>query len=252
MIKELAQQVADLDRQVRALSKMRIEGYGRSGGGASGAISFARTVQRSDDPRYVVPRTVVIVRKPTVDHDFLLVREAVYASDIPKKCEGTDPNKVCYYEWKGPDFEVYPPLGMECIDYDGDEFTGDTPKHDTVFHRCTYQHDYWMLENAPKSTGGGGIVPARVLATPATGATTISVQPVKRSTAVPQPTDPWVNDGVSVTVPLWSRQKGEDFQTLVGDVIPLVVIAGERYAMQYLWFYTKTPNPAIPKGDCGL
>jgi hypothetical protein len=84
-----------------------------------------------------------------------------------------------------------------------------------------------------------------------TGASTITVQPVKRSGIT------WVSDGAEIVVPLWGFQKGDDFQTFLGgatvfDVIPLIQVGGEWYAMQYFWMYAKTPNAAIPKGDCSL
>ena len=106
-----------------------------------------------------------------------------------------------------------------------------------------------MLDDVGADGGGGGIVPAKVVAFVA-NATTITVQPVKRDPNPPKLA--WLNDGDPIIVALWGDQRGQDFQTLVGDIIPLVVIAGEKYAMQYFWMFARAPNTAIPQGDCAL
>jgi hypothetical protein len=99
------------------------------------------------------------------------------------------------------------------------------------------------MDHQAEGGGGGGIRPARVLSV---GTSTINVQPYKRSGTA------WVIDGASKNVFLWGDQVGVDFATLVGNMIPLIVLDGEEYAIQYFWMYAKTPNAAIAKGDCGL
>jgi hypothetical protein len=186
MIKALAQQVAKLSQQVAALSRMRIDGFGRSGSGASGAIVFTRTIGRSADPYYTPPKTVVIVAKPRETTDYLLVRGVRYADDVPRRCtkDGTPVVTTCYYEWDGDPFEAYPPLGKEAIDYDGDEFTKQLvddpltkviesgpapPEIDTVFHRCHRENEVWVMDHQAEGGGGGETTFAVVRATYATG-----------------------------------------------------------------------------------
>jgi len=213
-----------------------------------------RTLSSGDFERDTPRPKMVAVTKPPVEGDAMLaVRAAGYATIPPKKCEG-DPRQ-CYYEWLGANFDAYPSLGSDVMDYEGKAFaSGQPPAFDTVFYRCQFQNGVWVLDR-PGGEGGGGITPARVLPTPGTGNRTIAVQPVKR--IVPPPSNPasavWTNDGPPIdAVALWGEQRGEDFQTVVNDIIPLIEIAGEKYAMQYFWFYTKTVNSAIPRGDCGL
>jgi hypothetical protein len=114
------------------------------------AGGFERSVPRD--------KTVVIVKVPADGDKFLTVREAGYATIPPKACTGDEPNVVCYYAWYGVDFEVYPPLGKEAIDYDGDEWDGATdPKLDTVFHRCHRENEVWVLDH--RAEGAGSVIP---------------------------------------------------------------------------------------------
>ena len=271
MLKKIQSDIARLNREVEKLRGVTIAR--RGGLETRGSLSFGGELPLPQGYQ-IAPKTVVIIAQPRDGDAVLMCRAVRYLHNLPVPCVtgGSPPTTACYYVWDGEPFSVYPAFGMKPVDYQGDEFTKqipdnpetevveggpENPGYDTVFHRCTYQHGYWMMENAPKSTGGG-IVPARVLnnsnGQPPSGTqTTIRVQPVKRSTVIPQPADPWLNDGDPIeAVPLWDKQQGQDFQTLVGYVIPLIVIGGERYAMQYFWFYSKNPSPSILKGDCGL
>lgn len=195
------------------------------------------------------PKTVVIVVKPLATDAMLTVREAKYADLPPSPCtsSGTPPVTICHYTWHGPAFAVWPPLGKEAVDYAGDEYVQGSddipPKLDTVFHRCHREHDSWVLDHKGGEGGGGGIVPARVLSF---GTTTINIQRYKWSGSA------WVTDRGPDDVLLWGSQIGSDFSTLVGDMIPLVIVNGEEFALQYFWMYTKTPNTSIQKGDCDL
>lgn len=245
--------VRKLKRQVASMNGLTIEGFQRSD--SAGGMTFGDGA-RKISPIHIPPKTIVIVKKPLAADVTLIVREAKYDRSPPKKCEGTAPNVTCFYEWFGSDFEVYPPLGKEAIDYEGDEFEGvaedaHPPKLDTVFHRCHREHNAWVLDLQAEG-GGGGMRPALVVSAVAAAAT-IRVQPVKRSGTS------WTVDGGPIVVPLWGAQKGDDFLTLIqtgnfntSDFIPLVSIGGEWYAMQYFWMYAKTPNAAIAKGDCAL
>jgi hypothetical protein len=245
-----------LKRQMTAMMNTTVEGYTRieSGGG----VAFGEGAKRIL-PAYIAPKTVVIIKKPVATGSTLLVREAKYTSIPPKKCTGVDPNVTCFYDWVYPDFEVYPPLGKEAIDYAGDEWTKQIvdnpltkviesglapPEITTVFHRCHREHEVWVLD-LQADGGGGGIRPARVTAA-VTAASTIKVQPYKRSGIA------WATDGAEKNVFLWGDQTGSDFATLIGDMIPLIVLDGEEYALQYFWMFTKTPSGGITRGDCAL
>ncbi len=234
------------------MNRTSIVGFSRRAG--SGGVTFYPESE-SPTPLYFIPKTVVITVKPQDGDATLTVREAKYIDLPPKPCSGSGEIAVCYYEWYGVDFAVYPPMGMRPIDFAGDEYNAGTseapiqPKLTTVFHRVHREREVWVLEDVT-AKGGIGIRPAIVL-TATTGAHTIHVQPAKRSGFT------WIADGSAIDVPLWGTQLGEDFQTLIGlpgatevDVIPLIQVGGEWYAMQYFWWYANTPNPALPKGDC--
>jgi hypothetical protein len=252
-LKQMETDIRKLKLQMASVANTTVEGYTRieSGGG----VAFGEGAKRIL-PAYIAPKTIVIIKNPVATESTLLVREAKYTNIPPQKCTGADPN-VCYYEWVYPDFEVYPPLGKEAIDYDGDEWTTQIPDNpltkvvegglapptiDTVFHRCHREHEVWVLD-LQAGGGGGGIRPARVLSV---GTSTVNVQPYKRSGTA------WVTDGASKNVFLWGDQTGSDFTTLIGDMIPLIVLGGEEYALQYFWMFTKTPSAGITRGDCAL
>lgn len=214
-----------------------------------------RTLSNSDFERNIQrPKTVVIIKKPVDGDSTLRVLEAGYGTIPPTKCEGENP-VVCNYRWYGVEFEVYPPLGKQAIDYEGDEFLDPSvtnpPKIDSKFHRIHQEREVWVLDLEAEG-GGGGIRPAVVTVATA-GALTITVQPMKRSGST------WIADGGTIVAPLWGKQTGDDFQTLIGsptasvfDLIPLVNVGGEWYAMQYFWMYAKTPSTSIAIGDCAL
>jgi len=204
-----------------------------------------------------LPKTVVIVAKPLAGDAVLTVRESRYFNSPPLPCTGEGVEKVCNYSWYGDPFYVYPPLGKEAVDYAGDEQVpaDDThpPKLDSVFQCCHRENDYWILDDAGAEGGGGfrfSSVPTNriapnVGANCVTGASTIDVQPLKRGTGTT-----YTNDGAQISVRLWGNQKGEDFYTLIGDIIPIVQVGSEWFALQYFWMYAKTPTGT--KGDCGL
>ena len=225
MIAEMRRQINALTRQVAALSKIRIEGFARSGGGASGGLSFTRSVQRSADPHYTPPKTVVIVKTPTQDDIFLTVREARYTTDIPKPCTGDGESVVCHYEWFGPELEVFAPLGTKPIDFAGDEFdhvVDDThpPKFSTVFHRVHREHEVWVLEAKPE---GGAIEPVIILASMPVNTPTakfLTIRPAKENPT----THVWEADptGEPKVVETWFNHQASHYLPMVG-LAPLLV-----------------------------
>lgn len=147
------QRLLAIEQRLKALGELRIEGYNRTS--SNSGIAFARGTSESD-PNWR-DKTIVIVRKPVDGDKTLLVREARYVNLPPKPCTGDGETATCFYEWYGTDFEVYPPMGKKCIDFDGDENTAAItvpPKLTTKFHRCHREHDAWVL-NPPPGAGGG-------------------------------------------------------------------------------------------------
>ena len=246
-----------MDRQIRALTSafaalrnLRIDGFDRHT--TPGGISFVPKGGVAGNAYYPA-KDVIIARKPIAGDYELLVREVIYRHELPKPCEGTDPNVICYYDWDGPAFDAYPPIGMRPTDFDGDEYLGETPPGiDEKFFECKRKGGVWIVERRPEG-GGGGVRFGVVTPSPPSGASVLHVQPVKRQGAS------YVADGAADDFPIWGNAKSDDFATLAGvvgnsttDIIPLVTVDGVEYAMQYFWFYAKTPNTSIQKGDCGL
>lgn len=241
-------QIRELTKVVQGLAKMTIEGFDRQSTG--GRVSFAR--KGGPLPTVYEDLFVVVVRDPVAADKTLLVREVRYSALVAKPCTEADPS-TCFYEWYGEDFDAYPLPGKKITEYsDLYQSATDPLNNDTPVVKCIRNHNTWVVEPRPVAEGGGGIRPAKVVSAAGT-ASTIVVQPVKRSGAS------WVNDGGQITVPLWGGQQGQDFATLVqngpdatADYIPLVQFEGEWYAMQYFWLYAKTPLGNISRGDCGL
>jgi hypothetical protein len=162
------------------------------------------------------------------------------------------------YEAYGPVETGYPMETKKGADYTALKVAGSDIPESATFIRATWRGGFWIVE---EMSGGGfkfALVPGTRINPPGpncvTGANTIDVQPVKRSSGTA-----YTLDGPQISVRLWGAQTGKDFFELItsgvqasSDFIPLVQIDGEWFAMQYLWWYEKTPNPAILKGDCGL
>lgn len=166
-LKQMDADIKKLKRQMASAMNTTVEGYTRFE--SSGGVAFGAG-ERRIAPAYIAPKTVVIIKKPSTSESTLLVREAKYVNIPPKKCTGADPN-VCFYDWVYPDFEVYPPLGMEVMDYDGDEWTKQVvddpttqivesglavPTIDTVFHRCHREHEVWVMTPTGKASAAIG------------------------------------------------------------------------------------------------
>lgn len=208
--------------------------------------------------RHVRDATVVVVETPTAASTNLRVRKVRYKTNPPVPCVSANNEITCQIEWLGDTFDAFPDYGQTCLAYE--DFVAEGPLDPaggyafddaTVFLPARFVEQQWIVEPRPVAEGGG-VRPAIVTAAVA-GALTLTVQPVKRSGAS------WVADGGTIVVPIWGNAKGDDFQTLVApgvtstaDVIPLVQFEGEWYALQYFWFYAKTPNASIARGDCGL
>jgi hypothetical protein len=152
MLAEMRQEIDSLKKMVAKLNNIKIVGFSRRESARGISFSGGEPVKGNIGR----PKTVVIVRAPVAGDASLLVREAKYASWPPKPCTkdtATPPVTTCYYEWYGDPFDIYPPIGRECIDYAGDEWNGaNEPKLDTVFHSCHREHDVWVLDER----GGGG------------------------------------------------------------------------------------------------
>ena len=133
------------------------------------------------------------------------------------------------------------------LDFEDDDVDAENePDADTTIFRCFRNHDSWIVEK-PSDGGGGGIRPAYVSVPPATGATTLRVQPVRRNGVA------WSADGGAITVPIWGYQRGEDFASVADggtSIIPLINVAGEWYAIQYLWMFVNISTAPLVRGTC--
>lgn len=259
MLAQMQNDIAMLQATVARLENTTIAGFSRHE--SRGGIAFGTTTR--PNAIFQQPITVVIVVAPVAGDATLIVREAKYADLLPAPCTRDNSNPpivTCNYTWEGLPFQVYLPLGKEAVDYAGDEQVpaDDThpPKLDSVFHRCHRENDVWVMDDIGGEGGGGfrfASVPTNRIAHEGippgpncvTGASTIDVQPLKRGTGTT-----YTNDGAQISVRLWGNQRGEDFYTLIGDIIPIVQVGSEWFALQYFWMYAKTPTGT--KGDCGL
>lgn len=234
MIKEMRQEIAALHRQVAALSKLRIEGYARSGGGATGGFSFARSAQVSDGQRYIPPKAVVIVKKPAEGDVFLTVREVRYTTSVPRPCETVGEATTCFYEWYGSELEVFAPFGSKPADFAGDEFAAPAddnhpPKFDTVFHRVHRENEVWIIDG--KQTNVDTYSFCRILS--AVGTEFVVVQEVvavkERIPGIPSDIWSFKNKGHPET--MW-------IGTWLGRGITPATLVGlqENKAQQVFWF----------------
>lgn len=227
------------------------------GGGATGFnLPGGRVVTTPPEVTRTRPfeKTVCVIETPNAAVPTIKVRPVRYKDPRPPRpCETVGEVTTCYIEFTGELIEAFPDFGFGVMDYE-DFVVGETDTLDdeTPYLRARYEEGQWIVENRPVAEGGGGIRPAKVVSASGT-ASTIVVQPVKRSGTS------WVNDGGQITVPLWGGQQGQDFATLIqngpdatADYIPLVQFEGEWYAMQYFWLFAKTPLSTIARGDCGL
>ncbi len=159
---------ADWQKVMADLAQLKRMVFGDSNVQAtpSGIRETARTL---DQLLRFQPRTVVITKKPVEGDKFLTVREAKYKELPPTPCTGSGASAACFYEWIGPEFEAYPPLGLKPIDFVGDENTTAVetpPKFDTKFHRIHREYDVWVLE---RPAAGGSAITFCVVVGPAPG-----------------------------------------------------------------------------------
>lgn len=257
-----------IEQRLKALGELHIEGYNRKS--SNGGIAFARGTVKSD-PNWR-DRTIVIVRKPAAGDQTLLVREARHSNLPPKPCTGDGDAAVCFYEWFGTDFEVYPPLGKKPIDFDGDENTaGPTvaPKLTTKFHRCHREHDSWVLNPAATAATGGTsmvLVHAPITSTGLwVGLDFIRVVHVKIN---PNNTGVFISAEAAplgyAIVRCWPGTKDTDWQyyqsttgttpnfTPTANAVYLTAkkINGTEYITPEVAILSASPDPALPAGDC--
>lgn len=218
----------------------------------------ARIVHRqaADPVVRATERTVCVVQTPVAGDHTLKVRPVRYKDpQPPRPCETAGQTTTCFIEFTGELFDAYPDFGFGVLDYEDFAIAEtDVLDDETPYLRARLSENQWIVEPKPVGGGGGGIRPA-VVVTANAGASTIRVQPMKRSGST------WVADGPQVDRPLWGGQKADDFITLKAtgtdvllyDYVPLITLAdGIEYALQYFWMYAKTPNTSISRGDCGL
>mgnify|MGYP001609316406 CR=1 FL=1 len=255
MLNQIRAELLALRSEVQRLRRMEIEGFTRRE--SAGGVTFGLGGRSSPATRFP-DKFVAIIKTPLVADKTLRVRELKYKDPFPEPCLESAGVLTCQYDWADVAFEAHPLFGSTVMDYENEVLENGetvlTPPSDTSVMRCFRNHDSWIVERT-KVSEGGGIKPAIVLAASGTGST-ITVQPMKKGTNAAGHPD-WVADGRTRIVPLWGDQTAADFTTFVTasyslqrDMIPLIQVDGETYAMQYVWMQTGFPNPATPRGDC--
>lgn len=273
MIAQLQKQIAELRDRVASLSNVTIEGYNRASG--RGGISFSRGLR--DTSFKWSEKTVVITVKPNDGDRVLTVREARYKTLPPEPCTGDGESAECSYEWFGPEFEVYPPLGTKAVTFAGDETTDSVdvpPKLTTKFHRCHREHDVWVLEKAAE---GGGETDVCLVHAPLVGSTwgsgtRIRIVHVKldaagtayvtaeRTTPIPPEA---IAPGYSIARcwPGTVESHWQYFQSTIGQqpnyrpssnavYLGTEMINGIEYIAPKVPIAAFTPSPGIAAGDC--
>lgn len=260
-------QITELQQHVRALTMLKIEGFRRRSAG--GGISFV-SATRNTDPKWT-QKTVVIVRAPVDGDRTLLVREARYRNLPPQPCTGDGDSATCFYEWLGPEFDVYPPLGVKPSAYSGDENTSPVttpPKLTTKFYGLHREHDTWILD-PPREAGGANLDIAFVSSfggvqgAPVTTSKFIDVVRLKFDDEASFWT---VKDGYDIfnrpkrtrvmcwwgtDSAYWNRwQTAEE---VPGDFTPLIMLIqseGIQWAFPTFAFNTHEPPTNVLAGDC--
>lgn len=271
MIAELKKQIAELRERVISLGGITIEGYNRKAG--RGGVAFSRDVRNNDSAW--TDKTVVIVAKPIEEDRTLKVREARYSTLAPKPCTGTGTSAICFYEWYGTEFDVYPPLGTKAVDFAGDENTEAVtvpPKLTTRFHRIHREHDVWVVEKAATgSTSDVCLIHAGMSGTNWNGSfvRVVHMKPNASGTAfisaestVPIP--PATTALGYSLVRCWPGTDGNFWQYLqstTGSAPPFVpsatavyvgtqTIRGVEYVAPIFPINMFAPSPSLPAGDC--
>lgn len=251
--------VRKLKRQVASMNGLTIEGFQRSD--SAGGMTFGDGA-RKISPIHIPPKTIVIVKKPLAADVTLIVREAKYDRSPPKKCEGTAPNVTCFYEWFGSDFEVYPPLGKEAIDYEGDEFEGvaedaHPPKLDTVFHRCHREHSAWVLDL--QAEGGASIAFVKIVdSVPPNSPSSkfLTVQPMKVDDVEGSPTfGKWIARMMGTEVAeVWPNYVAGHYLPMRFQtpdlIVPMTKVNGTQYVWQKNRMFLGQPLSSLPQSDC--
>lgn len=244
---------AELFRDVRRGAGILIEGFERSEAGGNVRFTRARGLP---EPKIYADKFVAIVRHPGASDRSVRVREVRYVGLPAQPCTGSGDSLVCQYEWADSPFDAWPMFGSTVMAYENDVLengeTVATPPSDTSVMRCFRNHDSWIVERTKVAEQGTAIIPAVVTSY---GVVTVTVQPMKRDDAA---AGGWGPDGpIIANMRLWGSQNGADFATFVSnptaaikDIIPVIVINGEKFAMQYVWMQTGFPNPDRPRGDC--
>jgi hypothetical protein len=219
-----------------------------------------RTLDSSEfDRRVPRPKTVVVIKKPVAGNTTLLVREAKYATIPPTKCTGVDPNVICSYEWVYPDFEVYPPLGKEAIDYDGDEWDGNSvPTIDTVFHRCHRENEVWVLDHQAEG-GGASVVFVRIIdkASESNNGQFLIVQKMKKVEPVlPETMVTWVPDGSLEWAECWPNYVAAHYMPMRFQnpevIVPMTKVGGTQYVWQKHRWFVGQPLSSMAQSDCAV
>jgi hypothetical protein len=266
-LKQMETDLRKLKRQMASMANTTVEGYTRTESG--GGVAFGEGAKRIL-PAYIAPKTVVIIQEPVANDSTLLVREAKYTSIPPKKCTGVDPNVTCFYDWAYPDFEVYPPLGKEAIDYAGDEKTSrlvndvptdvlnsalEAPELGTVFHRCHREHEVWVLDL--QADGGASIVFVRIIdkVGSSDSGQFLIVQKMKKVEPVaPETIVTWVPDGEPEPAECWPNYTVAHYMPMRFQnpevIVPMTKVGGTQYVWQKNRMFLAKPVSSLPHSDC--
>jgi hypothetical protein len=220
------------------------------------------TIAATDVQKFVSHsfRYVVVVQEPEDGDDFVIVREVRYDESRPPE------NGKHFYQWASPDdtdtVEAFPVFGTKAIDYAGffwDVAEKGEPKLETPFLAMNKFATKRIVWKPPR--GGGGVDMAVVREAAPDDSLFLTVQRV-----IPDNDDPWTGgmmaDGGAEIVRVWPRQKAADFKPFVWEgsnlnasavqVIPLLSVADEWWAMQYMRFDAPIATPTQNISDCLL
>jgi hypothetical protein len=254
MIPQMRKDITTLKARMKALDNLTVEGFNRHEN--RGGVSFVVGAPALR-PIWIPPKTVVIVKRPEPADMFLLVREAKYIDLPPMPCTTEGETTICYYEWYGVEFEVYPPLGKQAIDYDGD---GDEwlpadndhpPKLDTVFHRAHREHNAWVLQS--EAEGGASIEFVKILDSIPVDMPTAKFLTVQRM-KVDEVSGLWVADGETEEAETWPNYTAQHYLPMrlqFPDVIvPMTRVNGTQYVWQKNRMFLAEPLSTLAQSDC--
>lgn len=214
-------------------------------------------------PRYIAPKTFVIVQTPQPGDAVLIAREAGYSTRPPTPCvsAGSPPVTTCNYAWYGVDFEVSPPLGKQCIDYAGDEHMPADDAHpptlDTKFHRCHWERMAWVLDL--ESEGGAEIMMVKIVNSyPLLNRGDQKFLTVQRMKVDEVETSPnfgaWIPDGPTEVAECWPNYVAAHYLPMKGQtpevIVPMTKTDGTQYVWQKNRMFLGTPLSTIGASDC--